>query len=279
MEEMLKKLLEVKTNPTTSKAREHVGGSGSGGNPNIFRGRENPEVEILEGEDGIPPLESLSREEMSIGYARKDQRVDEEMMPEMEEQTESSLASSSHDKDETQKDVDLQKMSADDRLSGTHADKMSTEESGSDLVDVQKVGRPMSPGTLALMCDEQDMLFMSSEDPNPPSRLPYNQSVTEVYAEQEKCVLMAYRESLLKLINCGTAKEAKFSSMSLKADKCSHQEPVNNSMGRVASSGAMQLSEIVNAFPAFSNSNVPSRVGNQTIQNGLLKPKIENIEM
>ncbi|KAL0919962.1 hypothetical protein M5K25_009054 [Dendrobium thyrsiflorum] len=208
-----------------------------------------------------------------------DKRFDEEMMPEMEEQTESSLASSSHDKDETQKDVDLQKMSSDDRLSGTHADKMSTEESGSDLVDVQKVGRPMSPGTLALMCDEQDMLFMSSQDPNPPSRLPYNQSVTEVYAEQEKCVLMAYRESLLKLINCGTAKEAKFSSMSSKADKCSHQEPVINNMGRVASSGAMQLSEIVNAFPAFSNSNVPSRLGNQTIENGLLKPKIENIEM
>ncbi|KAH0459117.1 hypothetical protein IEQ34_011931 [Dendrobium chrysotoxum] len=71
MEEMLKKLLEVKTNPTTSKAREHIGGGGRGGNPNMVRERENPEVEILEGEDGIPPIEPLSREEMSIGYVRR----------------------------------------------------------------------------------------------------------------------------------------------------------------------------------------------------------------
>ncbi|KAI0513374.1 hypothetical protein KFK09_009391 [Dendrobium nobile] len=226
-----------------------------------------------------PTSKKRKSQDIFFGLSSQEQSIHrlahcpEEMMPEMEEQTESSLASSSHDKDETQKDIDLQKMSADDRLSGTHADKMSTEESGSDLVDVQKVGRPISPGTLALMCDEQDMLFMSSsQDRDPPSsRLPYNQSLTEVYAEQEKCVLMAYRESLLKLINCGAAKEAKLSSMSLKAEKCSHEEPANNSMGRVASSAA---------FPAFSNSNVvPSRLGNQTIENGLLKPKIENFEM
>ncbi|XP_020584776.1 protein tesmin/TSO1-like CXC 5, partial [Phalaenopsis equestris] len=194
-----------------------------------------------------------------------DKGVHERRMAEMDEQTESSLASSSRDKDETQKDVDIQKTSADDRLSGTQADKMSTEESGSDLVDVAKVGRPMSPGTLALMCDEQDLLFMSSQDPNPPLRLPYDQSVTEWYAEQEKCVLMAYRESLLKLINCGTAKEAKLSSMASKSEKFSQQELFQNVNG--------------NALPAFSNGNVASRGGNQTLENGFLKPKIENFEM
>ncbi|KAH0456698.1 hypothetical protein IEQ34_014605 [Dendrobium chrysotoxum] len=64
---MLKKLMEMKTNPTTSEVRETVDGHGIGGNPNPSRGRKNPEVEILEGEDDMPPLEPLSREEMSQG--------------------------------------------------------------------------------------------------------------------------------------------------------------------------------------------------------------------
>ncbi|KAL0914112.1 hypothetical protein M5K25_017618 [Dendrobium thyrsiflorum] len=68
MEEMLKKLLEVKIAPATSEARETIGGHGRRGNPNMFRGRENPEVEILEGEDDMPPLEPLSREERSTGF-------------------------------------------------------------------------------------------------------------------------------------------------------------------------------------------------------------------
>ncbi|PKU79814.1 hypothetical protein MA16_Dca024387 [Dendrobium catenatum] len=53
------------------KAKETTGGHGRDGNPNKSRGREKPEVEILEGEDRMPPLEPLSREELSIGYARR----------------------------------------------------------------------------------------------------------------------------------------------------------------------------------------------------------------
>ncbi|KAL0920148.1 hypothetical protein M5K25_009262 [Dendrobium thyrsiflorum] len=63
MEEMLKKLLEVKTAPAISEARETIGGHGRRGNSNMFRGRENPEVEILEGEDGMP-----LREEKRTGF-------------------------------------------------------------------------------------------------------------------------------------------------------------------------------------------------------------------
>ncbi|KAL0910714.1 hypothetical protein M5K25_018796 [Dendrobium thyrsiflorum] len=70
MEEILKKLLEVKTAPATSEARETIGSQGRRGNPNMFRGRKNPEVEILEGEDDTPPLEPLSREDRSTGFER-----------------------------------------------------------------------------------------------------------------------------------------------------------------------------------------------------------------
>ncbi|KAL0911561.1 hypothetical protein M5K25_019710 [Dendrobium thyrsiflorum] len=68
LEEMMKKMLEDKQKMTTSKTTVN---HGRGGNPNPFRGRENSEVEVLEGEDGMPPLEPLSREEMSQAYDRR----------------------------------------------------------------------------------------------------------------------------------------------------------------------------------------------------------------
>ncbi|KAK8933461.1 Protein tesmin/TSO1-like CXC 5 [Platanthera zijinensis] len=134
-----------------------------------------------------------------------DKIVHEEKHFDLEEHAESSLALSSNYNVETQIRADLRKISVDDRLSGTHADKI-TGESCYDFADRQ----PMSPGTLALMCDEQDMLCMTSHVNNPPSTLPINQCMPGFYAEQEKCVLVAFRDSLLKLINCGTAKAYSF---------------------------------------------------------------------
>ncbi|KAH0467853.1 hypothetical protein IEQ34_002886 [Dendrobium chrysotoxum] len=71
MEEMMKKLLEMKTNSATSEVRETTDGHGVGGNPNPSRERSMSEVEILEGENDMPPLEPLSREEMSMRYDRR----------------------------------------------------------------------------------------------------------------------------------------------------------------------------------------------------------------
>ncbi|KAG0465586.1 hypothetical protein HPP92_019750 [Vanilla planifolia] len=200
-----------------------------------------------------------------------DKKVYEDKTPKMEEQTESSLASSSHDKDDTRNEAEHKKASADDCLSGTHADRMSTGESVSDLVEPQKIVEPMSPGTLALMCDEQDMMFMASHEPTPPPNISFNQSKTKVYPEQEKCVLMGFRESLLKLINCGASKEAKFALMTMKSKASSQKEPMIYSMSGTAASGATKIPQSVNenAFPATS------RVGNQT-EHSILKPKVEN---
>ncbi|KAL0904110.1 hypothetical protein M5K25_026184 [Dendrobium thyrsiflorum] len=72
LEDLMKKMLEDKQKPATSESKKAIGGHGGGRNPNPFRGRENPEVEVLEGDDGMPPLEPLSREEMSMGYDRRD---------------------------------------------------------------------------------------------------------------------------------------------------------------------------------------------------------------
>ncbi|KAL0924099.1 hypothetical protein M5K25_004905 [Dendrobium thyrsiflorum] len=68
LEDLMKKMMEDKQKLATS---ETTGGHGRGENPNPSRGRENSEVEDLEGDDGMPPLEPLSREEMSMGYDRR----------------------------------------------------------------------------------------------------------------------------------------------------------------------------------------------------------------
>ncbi|KAL0914590.1 hypothetical protein M5K25_014951 [Dendrobium thyrsiflorum] len=69
LEDLMKKMIDDKQKPASS---ETIGGHGRGGHPNPLGGRENPEVEVLEGDDGMPPLEPLSREELSRGYDRRE---------------------------------------------------------------------------------------------------------------------------------------------------------------------------------------------------------------
>jgi hypothetical protein len=98
----------------------------------------------------------------------------------------------------------------DDCSSANQTDKISPSNSCSDGADVPK-GRPMSPGTLALMCDEQDTMFMRASSPigpmnhacNTSSQFPSGQGVTEVYAEQERIVLTQFRDFLNRVITMG----------------------------------------------------------------------------
>lgn len=127
-----------------------------------------------------------------------------------EDQMEGAYASSCIDGNNSQKETGIQKAEVDSHLNANQTEKTATEESGSDGADVQK-GRPMSPGTLALMCDEQDTSFMASASPSGCAghgrgtslQLPFGKGVTEMYAEQERCVLTEFRDWLTKLINIG----------------------------------------------------------------------------
>ncbi|KAJ3695730.1 hypothetical protein LUZ60_001107 [Juncus effusus] len=123
--------------------------------------------------------------------------------------------------------------SADDRLSGTH-----TSEEGS-LSETQQGQRerPMSPGTLALMCDERDEMFTEESrgaDAMMPAAaarngLSVDEDMSEVYAEQERVVLMEVRECLRKLVTCGRMKEERFSMMAMRPEpSSSHQDPFIN---------------------------------------------------
>lgn len=137
-----------------------------------------------------------------------------------EDRAGTSLASSAQGRLQSHKEPDVDRTATDDCSSANQADKVGPDDSGSDGSDVQKV-RPMSPGTLALMCDEQDTIFMAASSPNrltghgcnTSSQLPYGQSMTEVYAEQERIVLTKFRDCLNRLITFGEIKETKYSSL------------------------------------------------------------------
>ncbi|KAG1346720.1 putative protein tesmin/TSO1-like CXC 5 [Cocos nucifera] len=202
----------------------------------------------------------------------------QEKLGEMEDAMESSLASSNGDRGEHQKEPDAQKASADECSSGIHADKTSMQGSVSDFADGQKGGRPMSPGTLALMCDEQDTMFMTSQGTGIPPRFPYKQNVSEVYAEQERCVLMEFRDYLHKLVNRGGIKESKYSSMAMKSEPSSHQELTVNGVDRAHLSNSEETSQTVEAFPTNSNKYPPVA---QPIpgNDGDKRPRTENLDM
>ncbi|XP_051131794.1 protein tesmin/TSO1-like CXC 5 isoform X2 [Andrographis paniculata] len=113
------------------------------------------------------------------------------------------------------------------------AEKTKPEESGSDGSVVSK-GRPMSPSTLALMCDEQDTAFTTAARPdrlevnsNASSHLPVEQS--EAYGEQERIVLTKFRDCLNRLITLGEIKETKYSSLAQTESSNENSDNTSNS--------------------------------------------------
>ncbi|XP_019458056.1 PREDICTED: protein tesmin/TSO1-like CXC 6 isoform X2 [Lupinus angustifolius] len=157
-----------------------------------------------------------------------------------EDQTETSLASSTQDQLPSQKDGEVGKALVDDCSSANQTDKVSPDNSCSDGNDVPK-GRPMSPGTLALMCDEQDTMSVTAASPigsmthacTTSSQFPYGEGMTEVSAEQERTVLTKFRDFLNGVINMGEINETRCSSFAI-SELESQKDPINNSP-RIAS--------------------------------------------
>ncbi|KAF8097772.1 hypothetical protein N665_0281s0035 [Sinapis alba] len=128
---------------------------------------------------------------------------------EREDQTETSLASSAQDNSQGNKDVEMV------AANGNQADKSGPECSNSDGADASK-GNPLSPATMALMCDEQDTIFMvAAAEPNgsvdPGGCRTNSQEQSEIYAEQERVVLTKFRDCLSRLISYAEIKESKCS--------------------------------------------------------------------
>lgn len=96
-------------------------------------------------------------------------------------------------------------------LSEGQGDKLQMDASGSDSVDIQN-DREMSPGTLELMCDEQDTMFMEVRSPTGVAGCEKEttmnssnmQGFAEVYAEQERLILTTFLNCLNRLITSGS---------------------------------------------------------------------------
>ncbi|ESQ54344.1 hypothetical protein EUTSA_v10024708mg [Eutrema salsugineum] len=132
----------------------------------------------------------------------------------VKDQTETSLATSAQDQPQGNKDAaDVEMVAADEN----QADKSVTEDPSSNGADPSKA-KPLSPATLALMCDEQDTIFMvAAASPNgsvdPGGCGTNSQGQSEVYAEQERVVLTKFRDCLSRLISYAELKESKCSSL------------------------------------------------------------------
>ncbi|XP_022961312.1 protein tesmin/TSO1-like CXC 5 [Cucurbita moschata] len=128
-----------------------------------------------------------------------------------------SRASSAGDGSQHQK---ADEKAADGGCGSLNQSEMPVHDNHSDSSDMTK-SRPMSPGTLALMCDERDTMFMGAAPAdrlaghgcNTSSHVP-DKSVSEVYIEQERIVLTKFRDCLNKLITLGEIKETNFTSRS-----------------------------------------------------------------
>ena len=107
----------------------------------------------------------------------------------------------------------VQNCATDDCSSENQGDADRSGNSEADGDDVQN-GRPLSPGTRALMCDEEDAMFMAAGSPNVLADHSRNitkkssngHECTEVYAKQERLVLTRFRDFLNQLITCGSIK-------------------------------------------------------------------------
>ncbi|OWM89883.1 protein tesmin/TSO1-like CXC 5 [Punica granatum] len=151
------------------------------------------------------------------------------------EQTETSLSLSAKQGTQNQ-EVDGDKTVAEDRSSASQApDKSGRDESDTEASADAPTQRPMSPGTLALMCDEQDTMFLTSASSNglmgaggnSNPQLPPGKGMTEIYREQERLVLTTLRDCLNKLITVGEIKETKYSSLA-RAESGGQEDPINN---------------------------------------------------
>ncbi|XP_055802380.1 protein tesmin/TSO1-like CXC 5 [Solanum dulcamara] len=213
-----------------------------------------------------------------------------------EGQTEASLASSTQERVQNHKDSGSEKDMLDCCSSGDQGEKISMEESSLDGVDISK-RRPMSPGTLALMCDESDTMFaaavtspneLATLSCNTSSQLPHGQGMTETYAEQERIVLTKFRDCLNRLITLGEIKEKKCSSMVRGTDFIDQKDMIGNGFtttetrnqhdsfnNGVSNSPLPQprTTQMFSAVVTTTNNNALPKVHHPD-ENGDVKPKI-----
>ncbi|CAL5429177.1 unnamed protein product [Camellia sinensis] len=173
----------------------------------------SPLADVLRSQDvkelcSLLVIASAEATKVLAGYTKYDRERKMDKQVERD-QLEDSAVSSAH---QGKIEGIVQTAIPDDRLSGNQAD--IADDSISDGSDAQ-TRRPLSPATIALMCDEQDAMFMAVGSPDAAASCSGNTTlksshgqgfITELYAEQERIVLMKFWKFLNRLITCGSIK-------------------------------------------------------------------------
>ncbi|KAJ4708047.1 Protein tesmin/TSO1-like CXC 5 [Melia azedarach] len=208
------------------------------------------------------------------------------------------VASSIQDSEDSKKGNAVHNGAPDDRLSGNQMDVDGTSGSGSDAGDLLNE-RPLSPGTRALMCDEEDTVFMSAGPPtglaNHCKNTNQNSSgyeSTRIYAEQERLILTGFRDFLNRLITCGSIKETMCSPL-VKSETRTQQKPVEDGTIRAGTEQRsykelyddacpksvvpmpVESSQTVSTVTSTHNNDLPTKIG-LPIGNALMDSKIKN---
>uniref|UniRef100_A0A0D9VEP9 CRC domain-containing protein n=1 Tax=Leersia perrieri TaxID=77586 RepID=A0A0D9VEP9_9ORYZ len=129
----------------------------------------------------------------------------------VEMQTEKQSQSNDEINNDKNKEQNLKEAFVKDTQDEASTDQQNINERGPHLDNGSKDSRPASPGTQALMCDEQDTTF--GNDYRNPFVVPSgDQGISELNADQEKIVLTGLREYLRVLITRGNINATKSSS-------------------------------------------------------------------
>ncbi|KAI4380405.1 hypothetical protein MLD38_006601 [Melastoma candidum] len=199
-----------------------------------------------------------------------------------EYQTEVSITSSSQDNSRSLKDPVAEKPALDDCSCSGLTDRV--------LENDQPTMRPMSPGTLALMCDEQDAMLIAASSPtgsrsndyNSSSQLHSGQGISETYVEQEKIALTAVRDCINKLITWGEIKETQYSSLA-RSELVHNRDFKGNGVANERPVPKIQTDSAINGVTRPQPALVkPSRVGATAVcsltnsENPKVTPLLEN---
>uniref|UniRef100_A0A5B7C2L3 CRC domain-containing protein n=1 Tax=Davidia involucrata TaxID=16924 RepID=A0A5B7C2L3_DAVIN len=184
------------------------------------------------------------------------------------------------DGEKCQEAPEVQKAMQNDHLNGDQVDITGKNDPRSGAADVQKE-RPLSPGTLTLMCDEKDTLFMLDTSSDRILNHGYN---TDVYVEQERLVLATFRDCLNRLITRGNIKargktEDQLESVGNDTVKpgteiVSEQESIGNGIIKDHGPDNSETSPTFSAVTATFHNSLPTENGNAA-ENGDIIPKTE----
>lgn len=145
---------------------------------------------------------------LSLSYIEKEARTDQQKE---EEDIENSIPLFAKAIEHGQKDSAVQKGVNDDNLHRNLAEREGTTDLASSGEALQN-DRPVSPETLALMCEEKDAILMADklengvDDHTCPTSGRFNsgRDRTGIYVEQEKVVLTTFLHFLDNLITHGS---------------------------------------------------------------------------